>query len=758
MKAENPSLQAAMDVLESATPATTPAVYYLEIAGERFEALKVSGEEALSRPGHFEVTFRIPQDHGLDPDAVTGETATLVLFRGGSDLRRVTRTVTELVRGATRKDNGGTSTVTARLEPRMATLRYRVDIRVFRDKTANQIAKEVLTALDCEVEERLNGSYVTRAYTVQMRESDLDFAQRLLEDDGIAYFVTDEDVIVFADALSSYEPTIGMLPFTSGTQLNRPMDSFYEVGLAGVVTPGKVSLRDFNPDHPSLNMDVAAAGPYANGPEYYDYPGEYLVPPEGQTKAGWRAEALACQYQKLVGRSYSPNLRVAVQFELAGAPMGVDDGGYIVRRVTHSWDRTEGGFGVFIEAHKDDVVYRPPVVTPIPTLRNPLTGYATGPAGEDIYTDKWGRCKVHFPWDRRQPKDERCSDWVPVLQDNTGHSVGIARIGWELLCHFMEGDPDRPIVVGRVFNPEDPFPETLPINKTKTALRSLSSPRRAKNAAEQLERNEILFEDALGKEEIRISAQRDQNVVVANDKVERIDNIEASRIGGHEVITIGEEHHEDVKLTSNGTIGGNQTWLTKGNRSFEIKSSQSEDVGQNHTMKIGGSHFRRIQTEDGQAAKVLNERIAGLDLEASVKTNTKTGNKISAVTVGGAVIELARMSKTEGVGKVRVESVGGIAFIKAGKEIATKVGKTRRTMVGAAMMVDALKRIAINGGEKLSMKAATGALDGEKILTVKVGDTEITLKDGVLLLKAGKKITFKADAANNQAVGQAKQI
>jgi type VI secretion system secreted protein VgrG len=757
MNVENQAIEGALSVVSSES-AKTPVVYYLEIGGERYEALRVVGEERLSSPGEIEVTFRIPPQHGLDPDAAAGERATLAISRDGRDVRRITRTVMELVREAVRKGVGGTNTVTARLAPRMATLRYRVDIRVFRDKTANQIAREVLTDLGCEVEERLHGSYVPRAYTVQMRESDIDFAQRLLEDDGIAYFVTDDDVIVFADALASYEPTIGVLPFTSGTSLNRTQDSFFEIGMAGEVTPGKISLRDFNAEHPSLNMDVAAEGPYQTGPEYYDYPGEYLLPDEGRVKARWRAEALSCRYQKLVGRAFAPDLRLAVQFVLSGAPMGVQDGGYLVRTVKHDWDREKGGFGVYVEAHRDDVVYRPPVVTPIPTLRNPLTGYATGPAGEDIYTDRWGRCKIHFPWDRLQPKDDRCSDWVPVLQDNTGHSVGIARIGWEMLVHFMEGDPDRPLVVGRVFNPEDPFPEILPINKTKTALRSLTSPRRAKNAAEQLERNELLFEDAIGKEEIRIQAQRDQNVVVANDKVERIDNIEATRVGGHEVIAIGEEHHEDVVLNSNGTIGGNQTWLTMGSRSFEVTSSQAEDVGKNHTLTIGGSHFRRIQTEDGQAATVIQERIGGLDLEASVKTNTKTGNKISAVTVGGAVIELARVNKSDGVGKVRVESVGGIAFIKAGKEIATKVGKTRRTMVGAAMMVDALKRVAINGGEKLSMKAASGVIDGAQILTVKVGETEITLKDGVLLLKAGKGITFKADAANRQAVGEAKQI
>ncbi len=747
----------ARDVIEALSEPQVPIVYYLEVGGDRFEALEVKGEEALSKPGRFDVTFRLPPDHGLDPEATTGGEATVVIERGGLDIRRIRRVVTETVRGATKGGLAGSSTVTMTLEPRLATLRYRTDIRVYRDKTANQIAKEVLTDLGVEVEERLSGSYVQRGYCVQMRESDFAFASRLLEDDGIGYFVDDEDTVIFFDHTGAYGPSVGPLFYVSNTAFERRVEGIFEVGLAGQVTPGKVSLRDFNHEHPRLDMDVSAPGPWKAGPEWYDYPGEYAAVAEGSVKARWRADALSCHAEHLVAKSYAPAIAVGATFTLTGAPAGVDDGSYVIRSVGHAWRRHDDGFAVALTAQKEDKLYRPLVDTPIPRLLNPLTGFVTGPAGADIHTDKWGRAKVHFPWDRLQPKDDNCSDWIPVLQDNTGHSVGIARVGWEMMCHFLEGDPDRPVIVGRVFNEDDPYEETLPMHKTKTAIRSVTSPRPLDKAA-GLERNEILFEDRVGNEEIRMLAQRDQNVVIANDKLERVNDLAGSRVEGNELINIGEEHRNDVVKNTSSTVGGNQTWQVGGNRKFEIKSSQSEAIGVDHTLTIGGSHTRRIADTDTQSVEsTFKETIGGLVLEASVKTNKKSGERLSAVTVGGAIVELARMSKTEGVGKLRLDTVGGIQFMKAGKEIATRVGKSRRTMVGAAMMVDALKQVAISGGEKLSMKSLSAKWDGAKVLTIKVGETEVTLRDGVLLLKAKKDITFKADADNNQGVGEARQ-
>jgi len=738
---------------------TMPVDYFIEIAGQRFQALEVSGEEGLSRTGFFEVKFHIPPDDGLDPEATTSQEATLVIRRDGGEVRRIKRIAVQTVRNATKKGNHGTSLVTVRLEPKLATLRHRVDIRVYRDKTANQIAAEVLTDLGVAVEQRLAGSYTSRAYCVQMRESDLDFAQRLLEDDGIGYFIDDDDTVVFFDNTDAYEPTIGTLPFAPDTGMEREADTIYQVGYRGEVTPGKVSLRDFNHEHPSLDQDVSAPGAWDAGPEWYDYPGEYKLPPEGQVKANWRSEALAAASESLLARTYSPSVRLAVQFVLLGAPIGVTDGPYIVRSVKHAWNRDKEGFAVEIEAHAASVLFRPLVTTPIPRLLNPLSGYATGPAGEDIHTDKWGQCKVHFPWDRRQPKDDRCSDWIPVLQDNTGHSVGIARVGWELMCHFLEGDPDRPAVVGRVFNPEDPYPEILPMHKTKTALRSLTSPRPEDHGEAALLRNEIRFEDMIGNEAIDIVARKDQNVVVGNDKVERINDIQSAKVQRDETISIGEEHHEDVIKRVGSIVNGNQTVKVGASRSFEVGGSQSEEYGQNHTHTIGGSHFRRIGDTDAQSAdKTFKETIGGVVLEASVKTNDISGEEISAMTVGGAILEVAKMNKTEGTGKLRVDMVGGLSFIKAGEEIAARINEKRTTFVGATMTVEALKNVALSGAEKLLAKALGAKMDGSKVLTLRVGETEIILRDGVLSLKSKTDIAMVSTGANNQGVGEAKQI
>ncbi|MBK6516882.1 MAG: type VI secretion system tip protein VgrG [Polyangiaceae bacterium] len=737
-----------------------PTIYFVEVAGARYEALRVTGEEALSRPGRFEIVFRVPPGDGLDPDAVIGTEVTLALHRGGLDARRITWFASEVRRNATIRGNEGTAEVTLILEPRLALLRYRTDIRVFRDKTAETIANEVLSELGVKVEKRLSGSYVPRGYCVQMRESTLDFAQRLLEDDGIGYFVADDGTVVFFDSTEAYDDSLGVYPFATGSSLERPVDCVFEVGSAGEATPGKVSLRDFNHEHPSLNMDVSAPGPWQAGPEHYDYPGEYALPGEGAIKARWRAEALSCQASRTVGKSYSPAFRPGARFILAGGPPGVADGGYVLRAIEHRWSREDEGFAVAFESQPETKLFRPLCLTYVPRLLNPLTGYCSGPPGEDdIYTDKWGRAKVHFPWDRRQPKDDRCSDWIPVIQDNTGHSVGIGRIGWELACQFMEGDPDRPIVIGRVFNPEDPFSETLPQNKTKTSLRSLTSPRSKDHTAASQSRNQILFEDAMGREEIMMVAQKDQNVVVANDKVERINDISSAQVTGNETIIIGEEHHADVMKNAHSNVGGDQSWTVAGSRTFKIDGNHSEQIEGSHTLTIGGSHFRRIGDTDSQSVeKTLKETIGGLVLEASVKTNDNQGSKLSAVTVGGAIIEVARMNKQESTGKIRIETVGGISFAKSDKEIANRIGKTRRTLVGAALIAEALKNAAISGADKLKTRSLTANIDGAKLLTIRVGETEIVMRDGVLSLKAKTDITMKATADNKQGVGEAKQI
>ncbi|UQA63167.1 type VI secretion system Vgr family protein [Polyangium aurulentum] len=730
-----------------------PLLYFIELGGETYRLTTIRGEEAISRTYRFEIELRVDPDDPLDPDAVVGTDATLVLARE-TTLRRVQGVVTKIQRAATRKGNAGGGRVRLVLEPRLATTRHRVDIRIFRDKTAPQIVAEVIGAHGISVLQSLVGSYVERPYCVQMRESDLDFAARLLEDEGIFYVVDDGGRMILGDFTSAYADGPGALPFTHDHGLLGQRDAVYQIGWTGRATAGKVSLRDFNPERPRLDMDVSAKGPTAWGPEWYDYPGEYELPAQGKAKVELRAEALACQKRRLAGRSVCAELRPGIRFSLFDAPPGVDDDEYVVTRVDHAWDRTEKSFSIAFEALPGTTVYRPPVETYVPTLTNPLTGFVTGPAGADIHTDSWGRVKVHFPWDRLQPKDDTCSHWIPVLQDNTGRSSAMPRTGWEVLCHFLEGDPDRPVVLGRVFNAADPFMEELPLRKMRISLQSLTSPRSSDGASGY---NMIRFDDLAGAQTIDVYAQRDQNIVVANNQDEKVDAVESRTVKGNEAVRIGADERVAVSVDNVGKVDGNQSVSIGGSRSAKVTGNHTDAVNDNHSLTIGGSHVRSAGVDDNVAiAHDLTEIIGGIVLEGTGKTNTVMAGEKSVLVAGGSIFEVAELGKNEGADKPRVESVSGIVFSQADEKHGARVKESRTTTVGGPYVVSALKEILLSGLRKLTIKAPIIGFKGPSI-TLKVGETVIHMKNGRIDMKTSKELSIETQQQNNLGTSTSSQ-
>ncbi|TKD09461.1 type VI secretion system Vgr family protein [Polyangium fumosum] len=724
-----------------------PLRYFLSLGGTTYPVKTIAGEEALSRTYRFEITLQLEPTDPLDPDALIFTEATLTLTRA-ADERRILGVVTEIKRAATRKGNAGTGKVTLVLEPRLATTRHRVDIRIFRDKSAPEIVAEVIGAHGVTVEPRLVGSYVKRPYCVQMRESDFDFASRLLEDEGIFYVVDDEGRMVLGDFTSAYVEGAGTLAFHHDSGLHENRDAVFEVGWAGRATPGKVSLRDFNPERPRLDMDVSAKGPTAWGPEWYDYPGEYELPAQGQAKANLRAAALACAKRRLAGRSTAGRMATGTIFSLVDAPSGVTDGAYVLTKIAHAWDRTASSFSIAFEALPADVVYRPLCETYVPTLPNPLTGFVTGPAGADIHTDAWGRVKVHFPWDRLQPKDDTCSHWIPVLQDNTGRSSAMPRTGWEVLCQFLEGDPDRPVILGRVFNAADPFLEELPIRKMRTSLHSLTSPRSTDKPSGY---NMIRFDDLAGAQEIHVHAQKDQNIVVANNQDEKVGNVEQRTVKGNEAIRIGANETIHVTDDSASKVDGNLTVNIGGNRTATISASQTDTVHKDHTITIGGSHLRDTHTDDNVAVEQnMTELIAGHVFEQSGHTNAVTGGTTSTLVVGGSIVEIGKLNKAENTEKLRNEAVGGLAFSKADEKHTSRAEESRTTTVAGNYAVVSLKELLLAGLEELRIESTSTTLNAPEI-TLKVGDTEIHLKNGRIDMKAPSEITIDTQQANNLA-------
>jgi type VI secretion system secreted protein VgrG len=419
--------------------------------------------------------------------------------------------------------------------------------RIFQQKSVPDILREVLTGFEADYD--LQGTYHPREYCVQYRESDFEFISRLMEEEGIYYFFKhagDGDKIVLADSSVSH-PEIAGDPELVYDELEggeRDEARIFDWQKTQHWDSGRFTLRDhcFELPHSQLQAekdilpDVQVGkvkhklnvGGNSPGLEVYDYPGEYAkhlecgeednlqpVIEESKTFAATGMERIEAVQFAIRGQSNVHLLIPGYRFTLERHFNG--DGPYVITSVSHS--AKEGSFQSTARAEQSDhfsniftcipfaLRYRPQRTTPRPRVQGCQTAYVTGPSGEEIYTDKYGRVKVQFHWDREGTNDDKSSCWVRVASFWAGKQWGaihLPRIGQEVIVDFLEGDPDRPIVVGSVYNAENMPPYSLPDNKTQSTLKSRSS---KAGGADNF--NEIRFEDKKGDEEVYFQAEKD---------------------------------------------------------------------------------------------------------------------------------------------------------------------------------------------------------------------------------------------------------
>ncbi len=729
-------------------------VYRAVLKGTWWRIREIHGEERLSHPSRFEARFVTDAGDLLDPDTLAGSEAAVVVERGGLAVRRMPGFVSEAWISATVT---GSPELHAVVESYLARLRFRSNCRVFRDMTAPEIVAKVLDEAGIDCERRLAQSYLRRPYCVQFRETDFHFVHRLLEEEGIFYACRDkldgggrDHRVMLGDGKQAYQPIAGpkQVPWRSATTLAALEESVHEIAVRSALSSGKVLLRDWNLEKPSLPMDASADVPRgAKQAIYYDYPGKYELPEQGRRRAEIAAEAIACANQILKGTCDVARFECGRTFELGDGPAGLG-GELAIVALRHRWRRQESTAtageaerSLSFEALPAAVVYRPPRVTPAPVIAGPITGFVTGPKGADIHTDEFGRVKVHFPWDRWQPRDDNASHWIPVLQDNTGHSAAIPRVGWEVLCDFIEGDPDRPYVLGRVYNGIDRFPEPLPDNKTKTALRSLSSPGRDGQ-------NQIWIDDQGGSELMAVQAEKDQNVVAANDKTEDVLNTEANTVVADETITIGGNNTVKVGDAYALKVNGAQAIQVAGSRTRKVGDTEEVAVNGDRSLKIGGAHIRRIGGFDNALAKGIGEKVGGVDVEVSLKKNATLAAAFEALTVGGAVVELTAAGKVEDTKMLRVETIGAILYSGAKMLLTQNTLGKRSTTVGGMLMATAAKITLKASATLLATLKGQADLIAADTLIVKSGSSVVTInKDGIAMKSDGDvKITASGAA------------
>jgi type VI secretion system secreted protein VgrG len=577
---------------------------------------ELEGEERISQPFVFNITF-VTQAKPADVAKLLG-TAVRIKFGypegvTGIPQRPLHGHIRKLRRG--KADRSGDSMEWhAEVVPILWFLSRTSDCRIFQQKTIPDIIMEVLQLHGVtSVEKKLVGSYEPRDYVVQYRESALDFIQRLMEQEGIFYWHTHSDSehkLVLADSNSACTPCpigeVGYLGDDGGVSSVSRLD--WEM----VVRSGKWTMRDFNFETPSLSLEVSQPTTInvaeMKSRERFDYPGIYTAAGAGTAVAKHRIENEETFHEVLRGESSICTLHAGMLLDVAD----VSTPALLLTDIRHHaedyshWTMEVWGHEARDPRYANDftcipkrVPYRPERITPRPFVQGPQTAIVTGPGGEEIYVDNYGRVKVQFHWDRLGEKNENSSCWIRVSQGWAGQNWGMfhhPRIGQEVIVDFLEGDPDRPIVTGRVYNAENMYPYGLPGEKTKSGVKSRSS---KNGSAENF--NELRFEDLKGSEQIYMHAEKDLDTVVQNNETRKvgidgignrtteIKNDETLTVTGNKKTTVVKNFDETITGKETRTVTGNVTETYAASETRTIAASITETVGAGVTRTIGGA-------------------------------------------------------------------------------------------------------------------------------------------------------------------------
>jgi type VI secretion system secreted protein VgrG len=489
---------------------------------------------------------------------------------------------------------------TLRVVPKIALLARSVDAVIYQEKDVQEIVTEVLERHGISAFEwRLTGSYPKRVYCVQYQESGLDFIHRMIEGEGIYYFVEagdDGDTVIFADDSPSADAIVGEAELPVRGRNFMAVDHDYALIPSDRerVRSGKFTLRDYNFEKPALDLTSEAEADVDTDLEVYDYPGEYDDPGEGERLAKVRLEAEQAWRRSLEMKAVCPRLAAGRTMSLSDA--GDLDGEYFIVEASHelvdlSRDEEEAvDFRSEVTLIPKDVPYRLRATTRKPLIEGPQNARVVAPAGsqpEAIHTEEHGRCKVKFPWDRSDVMDDKASCWMRVSQLQTSGSLVLPRIDWEVIVEHLEGNPDRPIITGRLYNGAFMPPYSLPDGKTRTSLQTRSSPGGGGT-------NEIRFEDKAGSEEIMIHAQKDMTLATANNKKKTVGNNETTVIGANSTLSVGANQAVKVTMGTQNTIGANQTVSVGGNRTVEVNAVTGLTVHGSASTSVGGDQMEMI--------------------------------------------------------------------------------------------------------------------------------------------------------------------
>jgi type VI secretion system secreted protein VgrG len=654
----------------------------------------MTGHESLGELFSYELEL-ISEDPNLDETELLGQSATINVSLAQGKTRYFNGIVASFGYAGT---NGRYFTYHATLRPWLWLLSQASDCRIFQHMSVPDVVSQVFRDHGCsDFTLALNGDYPKRDYIVQYRETTLSFVQRLLEQEGIYYYFKHEaslhslEIVDNMSAHSTY-PDYEQVPFFPPGKFN--VEDYLEHWSAKRrVRTGAYAFTDFDFKKPKadLSLNLSRPGTYAHADkQFYDYPGGYETTQDGERYVRARAEALEASELGFAGHGNARGLGAGFLFELTKFPRDKLNCQYLITSASYTIDagayeshgqHAETTFQCSLQAADSTVAYVARRITPKPVIGGPQTATVVGAKGEEIWTDEYARVKVQFHWDRLGKRDESSSCWVRVAQLWAGSGWGgihIPRIGQEVIVEFLEGDPDRPIITGRVYNNSNMPPYDLPSHQTQSGIKSRSTPQGGIDNF-----NEMRFEDKKGEEQLYMQAEKNMDTLVKNDQS----------------LTVGNNRTKSVAVDETTDIGRNRTETVSGDELIQISGARTELVAKAETITLENDRSTTVALGDTLAiGKTYIVNVGANATLTVVGSHAVTVEKDQSIEVTGA--------RTHDV-KSDTINVKTKLVIDAGTEIVFKAGAASITLKQSGDIAIRGKSVSVTASDKVNIRASS---------------------------------------------------
>ncbi|WP_350337312.1 type VI secretion system tip protein TssI/VgrG [Delftia lacustris] len=673
--------------------------------GDELHFRELRGQENISQLFSLDVEM-LSENESIDPKALLGKNATIEIETQGGGRRFIDGIVTRF--GMQGQDHRHYA-YKARLSPWLWLATRKSDFRIFQNLNVPDIVEQVLGVYGHPMQRKLTRAYRSWDYCVQYNESDCDFVSRLMEHEGIYYFfehasgrhtlVLCDDIIASHGALPGGES----IPFyppekaAAGDQEN-----IHAWQLEQEIKPGRHYIDDYDFKKPRAELSHMRRDPPGHahdGHETYEWPGGYTEYGDGDAYIRVRLKQGLTGHSRVRGQSCHRALATGYTFSLYNYPRGDQNRQYLITGLSYHLKENprvsavapgakgsaaeDGSFQRYeLQAQPTSLAFTPPRTTPKPRTTGPQTAVVVGPAGEEIWTDEYGRIKVQFHWDRLGSKDQNSSCWIRVATNWAGPGFGaisIPRIGHEVVVDFLNGDPDYPLVTGCVYNAANMPPWALPANATQSGIKTRSSKGGAAGAGMKNgpgDANAIRFEDKAGAEQLWLHAQKDQLTEVENDEDKWVGNDRRKTIDRDETSVIHRDRTETVDRDETITVHNNRTERVDHNEKISIGDNRNEDVGIDENISIGKNRSKTIgKTETDKIGQNWHVTVGLL--------KTQTIGMAYMQNVGGMKMMNIGVNYMENIGVAMQTHVGMNQSLTVGQERQVKVGSKQSTEVGS---------------------------------------------------------------------------